>query len=203
MKLRRASFFVTMMFALIAPASLTAADINTAAVVVRFGPDRVETHCVSFTEPGLTGEQLLARAGLKSTLSVGTLGKAVCAIGDTGCPADDCFCQCRGANCTYWSYWHLEEDGWRYAALGAGAYEVTNGAVDGWSWGPGSVTEAVPPPLIDLVESCDVATTTTDLAASVPADTEEISNAASGYLVFGALVVLLSGLFVWRQRRTP
>lgn len=128
---------------------------NRAAVVVRFDDDSVATACVSFDEPEISGFDLLTRAGLDLEIEAQGLGTLVCSIDGTGCPASDCLCQCRGGDdCVYWSYWHRLEDEWIYAAIGASAYPISDGAVDGWSWGPGSVTEAIAPPELAFDDIC-------------------------------------------------
>lgn len=114
---------------------------NRAGLVVRYGDGRVVTACVSFSEPAISGEELLYRAGLEvSVQSFGGLGNAVCAINGEGCqpPGEPCFCRCQtmGEACTYWVYAHLGEDGqWRSAGRGPSTTMLHNGDVDGWAWG--------------------------------------------------------------------
>lgn len=45
---------------------------------------------------------------------------------------------------------------------------IEDGSVDGWSWGPGSITEAVPPPDITFDEVCLAEATNTPTATSSP-----------------------------------
>ncbi len=133
-----------------------AADENRAAVVVAYGDGLVSTQCVSFVEPELTGFELLQRSGLGIVVEDQAAGAVVCRIDGTGCPADDCFCQCRGgADCIYWSYWHLLNNEWAYSAAGSSIYRVADGDVDGWAWGPGSITEAIPPPSLIFEDVCE------------------------------------------------
>ena len=111
-----------------------------AGLVIHFGDGSTQTRCVSFTEQSITGEQVLQRSGLSVTLNYNLgFGGAVCSINNQGCvfPAPDCecFCQCRGASCEYWAYFHLTPAGWEYSSVGASSYLVTDGAVEGWSWG--------------------------------------------------------------------
>jgi len=108
---------------------------GTADVVVDFGDGRVTVDRVVVTAP-LSGLALLDRTGL----DVARSGGAVCAIGGVGCPATDCFCQCRapGAGCAYWAYFHGRPDGgWTYDEQGAANATVAAGEVDGWVWGAG------------------------------------------------------------------
>ncbi|MCA9941244.1 MAG: hypothetical protein KC418_21535 [Anaerolineales bacterium] len=136
------------------PPRLWAQSENRAALVVRYADGQVDTRCVSFSESQITGHDLLVRAGMDLTIEAGGIGAAVCAINGVGCPATDCFCQCQGAECVYWSYWHQIGGSWQYSQGGAGIYPITDGAVDGWSWGPGSVTAAIPPPDITFADVC-------------------------------------------------
>lgn len=137
---------------------------NRAGLVVQHGDGRLETACVSFEEPSISGLELLIRSRLDVTYEVGG-GTTVCAIDNEGCrfPAEPCFCQCIGDGpCTYWSYWHLDpETGeWSYSQLGATAYEVLPGTVDGWRWGAGTSGDAPEPPTISFDQICTTATET-------------------------------------------
>lgn len=147
-------FTLTLTVAWAIPAHLWAQTTNQAALVVRHGAGQVETRCVEFSEPQITGYDLLARAGFDVSVDAMGLGAAVCAINGTGCPANNCFCQCSGASCQYWSYWHQANGSWDYSMVGASSYPVTNGVVEGWSWGPGSVTQAIAPPLLTFEQIC-------------------------------------------------
>lgn len=120
---------------------------NRAGLVVDLGDGQVVTQCLSFSEAEISGVDLLTRSGLPFEVDVqGGIGAAVCSINGVGCAASDCFCACPGgADCVYWSYWHLFDGTWTYSAAGAGNYMVRHGDVDGWVWGPGSVSSAVPP----------------------------------------------------------
>lgn len=144
------------------PPGMWAQTGNQAAVVVRFSDDRTETACVEFEEPQINGFDLLQRSGLNIEIEAQGLGALVCAIDDTGCPASDCLCQCRGGgDCIYWSYWHLQQNGWQYSQAGSLGYQIQSGAVDGWSWGPGAANQAFPPANLSFEEIClDPATNT-------------------------------------------
>ncbi len=137
------------------PPRLWAQSSNQAALVIRYGDGQVETRCVAFAEPQITGYDVLVRAGLDVAIDASGMGAAVCAIQGTGCPANDCFCHCQGAECQYWSYWHQVNGAWQYSLGGAGIYPVTDGAIEGWSWGPGSVTEAIAPPVVSFDAVCN------------------------------------------------
>jgi hypothetical protein len=151
------------------PPRLAAQNTNQAALVVRFGDGNVQKQCVTFSEPEITGYDLLQRSGMDVTVDAQGMGALICRIGGTGCPADDCLCQCKGGDdCVYWSYWHQNGGGWQYSPGGASIYPVTNGTIEGWSWGPGTVDKAVPPPETAFEEICQVAPTPTHTATAVP-----------------------------------
>ncbi len=146
------------------PPQLTAQTPNQAALVVRFGDGSVQTRCVSFSEPQISGYELLLRSGLPVIADVQGMGALVCSIDGTGCPAHDCLCQCRGSNCVYWSYWHQINGAWQYSQAGASIYPVTHGAIQGWSWGPGSISGATAPPVVEFDAVCQTAATETPTA---------------------------------------
>lgn len=126
---------------------------NRAGLVVVHGDGRVLTRCVTFTEERISGVALLQRAGLAVDANTGPMGSAVCTINREGCPANDCFCQCKGNPCTYWNYFHRNADGsWAYSGMGAATWTVGNGDIDGWVWGDGSA----PPPALAFDAICDV-----------------------------------------------
>ena len=98
-----------------------AQEENRAGLVIVTGDGTVQQACVSFPEEKLTGYELLQRAGLELSVEAAGTGVTVCAIEGEGCsfPQDSCFCRCQGSPCVYWSFWQLEEAGWRYATMGA------------------------------------------------------------------------------------
>ncbi len=161
---------------------------HRAALVVRFDDETVASRCVSFTEAEISGYDLLARSGLDVVATFNDMGAAVCKIEETGCPEDNCFCE---SPSTYWAYWHLEDEAWAMAQSGASDYQVSDGDVEGWSWG------ADEPPVITFDEIC----------TQPPADTADAaspSDAAlpSGYVIFGVITVgALVGLVFFLRRR--
>lgn len=153
--------FLALLIALLGLPALTAGavqaeeGVNQAGLVVRLSDDDWVARCVSFPEEEISGYELLARSGLAAEVAFQSMGVSVCRIEGLGCDQADCFCQCRGGGeCIYWSYWQLAEDGWRYARAGAASHRVGHGAVDGWAWGPGTVTDAPQPPLVAFEEIC-------------------------------------------------
>jgi hypothetical protein len=135
---------------------------HRAALVVRFADNSVETRCVAFSEPSITGAELLTRSGLQI---IGSGEGAVCSIAGAGCafPTQDCFCRCQGLTCEYWAYYHWAGS-WQYSEVGAGGYQVTNGALEGWSWGAGNWSSGVEPPVVAFDEVCAPPATATPTA---------------------------------------
>jgi hypothetical protein len=148
---------------------LLAQTSNQAALVVRYGDGSTQTQCVEFSESQISGYELLTRSGLPLEVDASSGGASICSINGTGCPSSDCFCQCKGGgDCVYWSYWHLSGDAWQYSMVGASLYPVTEGAVEGWSWGEGSPTNAISPPVVSFDDVCGAAATATSIP---PTDT--------------------------------
>jgi hypothetical protein len=132
-----------------------AQSLNQAALIVQYGDGTVFTHCVDFVEEHITGLDVLQRAGLDLVYASGGAGSEICKIGPDGCDdPTDCWCQCKGKDCRYWSYWHLVDGAWRYSPLGASLYKVKDGAVEGWVWGIGTPTDAPQPPAVTFEEIC-------------------------------------------------
>jgi hypothetical protein len=116
-----------------AQAIAPAAGPNTADVVVQFGDGLVVTRRITFTGT-ISGLEALRRTGLALVEKNG----GVCRIEDTGCAAgEDCFCGCPPpfAPCLFWNYQRWNGSAWIASQQGAAATTVSNGAVEGWSWG--------------------------------------------------------------------
>jgi hypothetical protein len=173
--------------------------------------------CVEFSGESISGYDLLASSGLVIDTSFNpSMGNAVCGIEGQGCSSDNCFCGMPN----YWSYWQLDKDEWSYSAVGANTYEVTAGAVNGWSWGdqppvpvnfdqicaetpllflPAVGNESIQLPttavLLPLVESAG------DLQT---VETAEPQQNNTQYFVFGLLIVGLVGIlfFLLRKKRS-
>jgi len=176
-------------------------------LVVRMDEARTEIRTVPYRE-GMNGLDVLTASGLEVVAAYSGLGAAVCSIDGQGCPADNCFC----ASPDTWSYWHLQEGRWVYSPVGATAYTVQPGDVQGWAWG-----NAAPPPVLPLeaifaAEPTSAPPTDTPAAVATPvADASPTPTApaaqqgASGtvyWLGGGVIVVLLVAAFlVPRLRR--
>jgi hypothetical protein len=201
----RAVGWLAAVLLLVAPSLLLAQENNRVAVVVRLADGQIESRCVYFDEPHISGFEALTRTGLEVDSQAMGMGSLVCRIEGQGCPGNDCLCQCKGGpDCVYWSYWHLVDDRWQYATIGAAAYQLTNGAVDGWSWGPGSVSAAAEPPPLSFEQVCAgelTVSTTNPLTGPPLATTEKDAPAVLPYLAFGLILVVMAGLFIVRRRQ--
>ena len=120
-----------------APGPVRAQDAGNSGLILRYPDGQVETYCVAVPVEGLTALEQLQRAGLPLRLEMMGNGAAICAIRDQGCtdPAAPCFCQCQGADCRYWTFYHWQGERWVAAVLGASNYTVRPGGVAGWGWG--------------------------------------------------------------------
>ena len=190
---------LALLLALLAVLLPAAQDDNRVGLVVDFGDGQVATRCVTFAEPQIGGYDVLLRSGLALEVDQQGGGTAICRIEGTGCAADDCFCACTGDACRYWSYWHQSDGQWQYAPAGATLTEVGDGDVEGWVWGPGSVTEAPPPPAVSFADICPAG------AAAVAQTAPPAAPAATGpnLAAYGGFAVLLLalGALGWLVRR--
>ena len=127
-----------------------AQSLNRVALAVQFGDGNTVTRCVAFAEPEISGYDLLVRSGMEIVGSYypGT-GAGICSINGEGCGAADCYCECRGSTCLYWSYWHLVGGDWTYSHVGASEHRARDGDVEGWRWSDGE-----PPLVIGFAEIC-------------------------------------------------
>lgn len=142
---KRFSFAWVLALCLIAfllPATVLAQEENSAGLVVVHDDGTIVQQCISFSEPEISGLQVLERSVLDLNYDAqNSMGAAVCRIDNEGCsfPQDNCFCQCQEPPCFYWSYWYLADDGWTYSSLGAANREIRDGDVEAWVWSDGTL----------------------------------------------------------------
>ena len=144
---------VLLIGAIVGVGATSGQEPNHASLVVVYPDGRVETMCVEFDEETISGAELLRRSGLSVVFSgSGGLGEGVCRINDTGCSdPGNCFCQCSGGDCAYWSYFALNDDReWQFQQIGASQRTLRDGDVDAWIWGSGRA----PPAGAELAEQC-------------------------------------------------
>ncbi|MCS7061490.1 MAG: hypothetical protein RMN25_10040 [Anaerolineae bacterium] len=138
----------------------TPAPAQRAGVVIQYAAGTVETRCVEFDEPHISGYDLLRRSGLRLKIAADSFGAAICKIGDVGCdyPAQSCFCRCENVNatCVYWISFVQSDGVWKYATLGASNTTVKDGDLQAWVWGAGQGENAPRPPAITIEEVCGV-----------------------------------------------
>lgn len=124
---------------LLFPSGALAEQPNRAGLVIRHGDGRIVYRVVEFTEPEITGADLLLRSqvALVTTAYAG-LGQAVCSLDREGCPADNCFCKSYTNPAYFWHYYRLNSDGtWSSMAIGPDSRKIHDGDIDGWSWTTG------------------------------------------------------------------
>lgn len=135
---------------------------NHAGLIIRHGDGRVVTACVGFSEPSISGFELLQRSGIPFIAQSSGMGAAVCKLDGEGCdyPTEDCFCRRDGPTTIYWAYSRLTANGWVFSPLGASSIRVQPGDVNGWAWGTGSVASGAQPPVIPFDQVCQVQAST-------------------------------------------
>lgn len=117
------------------PGQLRAATgSNSAHVVVQLGNGELLVRRVTF-DGTISGLEALRRTGL----TLVEKNNGVCRIEDTGCSAEEeCFCGCEPPNyepCLFWSYQRWDGTSWKSSAQGAGLTTVSDGDIEGWTWG--------------------------------------------------------------------
>jgi hypothetical protein len=101
----------------------------------------VRAACVLFSEDSITGAEALQRAGMSPVFQgYSGLGGAVCSLNGVGCPSDGSCLTCQAPS--YWQYWRSSGGSFAYSGAGAGSTSVTDGSIEGWSWGG---TRSAPP----------------------------------------------------------
>ncbi len=197
-------WLVLLVWAVLPPFASAQGGGNRAGLVVRYPDGRIETRCVAFSEPAISGQELLERSGLQPVFDVnGGLGTAVCSVAGSGCsyPQQDCFCRCTGSSCEYWAYYHWEDSGWRYATMGAAGYEVRDGALEGWSWGPGNFSSGTEPPVMAFDRVCSEANLAAAPASSGGATIPVQAGSYGTAALFAAALVAAGGWLFLRGRR--
>ncbi len=162
---------------LAALAARAQATPNHAGLIIQGPNGQVTTRCVAFDEPEITGYELLRRSNLPLVVDIAS-GGSLCKIQNTGCnfPAQKCFCECQDLNqsCIYWQYFFLSGGTWKYSPLGMLGQKVTNGSVNGWSYGVGSASSGgAAPPLMTVEQICEASAAPTAPPTAAPAATKQ------------------------------
>lgn len=186
-----------LLFILLAGLSLyqvaAAQSNNLIGLIIDFGNGEPARYCLDTSGESPAGYDLLTRTGQLVAANHTAQGAAVCKIGTVGCPIDDCFCD---SPPNYWSYWHLLDGQWAYAASGASSSLVQPGSVDAWVWGDGA-----PPQATTLEQICNDPRAIhwpgpINSGQTQPAISTTSSN-PTNYLVFGILASLLGAGLIW------
>lgn len=149
MKLRATLLGLALLGGVLAPAVAPlqvacAAEGPRAALVVDTGSE-VLGYCVALPRASVSGFELIQLANDQHGLSYyATPEGFICMLANVG-PT--------GANCDkesepdFWAYWHgTSSGGWSFSGVGSRDYRVTDGDVEGWSYGRGTSGSSHPPP---------------------------------------------------------
>jgi len=148
---------------------------NRAALLVVHGDGRTVGQCIAFEEAEISSHEVLQRSGLAVRFSgYGSLGAAVCAIEGEGCPREDqqCFCQCLGTRCLFWTFWLWRDGQWAYSQRGASNVPVHDGDVQAWFWSDGQTA----PPEVTFGGVCPPPPTETPQPTDTPLPTPVPTN---------------------------
>lgn len=142
--------------ALVGGIGVASADGEVGLVIQEGG--QATTYCIAYTGDGITGEELLQRAGL-TVEQFGGSARTVCSIGGTGCSDassfSSCFCECQGGNCVYWAFFTREYGkDWVYSSLAFNLLKAEDGDLHGWKWGAGGPSSAPAPADITFEQVC-------------------------------------------------
>ncbi|MDZ7727693.1 MAG: hypothetical protein U5Q44_05550 [Dehalococcoidia bacterium] len=135
----------------------SAAADGEAGLVVDWGDGSTSNYCIAFQGNSISGEQLLARAGL----NVNQFSGLVCGINGVGCQHsgtfNSCTCECQdlGGDCVYWSFFTKGYGGgWQYSAGGFQGQRVADGEMHAWRWGEGGPSSAPAPAPVSFEQVC-------------------------------------------------
>lgn len=148
-----------------------------AGLVVEYGDGRIETYCVDIGDPfGVSAEQLLLNATMRVHMHREYGYTAVCRIGDTGCPPEDCHCAFAGdaPQSRLWMRYRLRDGAWQPPSpseINLSRRVVFRGDVEAWIWGhPGDGHYRGadrPSRVFTFTEICPAATATPTATPSV------------------------------------
>ncbi len=124
-------------------------------LAIRFSDDKQSNFCFDIgAQSTISVEQLTHCTMLAVELTdFGALGKGLCKVDDTGCPADDCFC---GGN-FYWQLFTVQTNAWISSNDGLSGTKLVPGDVAGLSWSDKSDEQYNPlgfPANVDLQTTC-------------------------------------------------
>ncbi len=127
-----------------------------AGVVISFGNGAVLTRCVDLGEDRTANAiEVLESARPTLTLAIEAYASStqVCKIEATGCPTDNCLCDCAVGipqACQAYNTWRrytLDEGAWQTPTTELQRATVRAGDVEGWAWGTHTISQITPPVL--------------------------------------------------------
>jgi len=188
---RRFSLIVLMalvLMALVAPVQAQDAGTKRVGLVIAFPDGTQHTEIVTVPAAATTFD-VLGAADIELASQETAFGPAVCSINETGCPADNCFCNEK----EFWAYFHLTDGEWASAMEGVGAYVPADGTVEGFAW---SASDA------DFNPTVKPNVVTFEQMASGAAAATGVGLSTQTIVLLVAVVALLAVLVVLYLRRT-
>lgn len=160
----------------------------SATILIRTESGEESLDCVKLTRERANGIDALQATGraIRTKDFGGVLGEAVCSIDGVG----NSLSTCPGSS-GHWHYWLWNGSEWTESQLGPASTQVTDGAVQGWTWVKGA--ESTPPDNTNPEVGCidpRVASTPTKETAITP------------WIYIAAFAFLLTpGIFMTLRRR--
>ena len=162
------------------PAACAAEGPSAALVVDTEVPGGQYRYCVALPDGSVTGIELIELAseqhGLQYRLGYG--GNVVCQLAGVGYDSDECL----KSGPEFWGYWRGNgSGGWDWSSTGGHATTVTDGDVEGWSWGTGNDGASHPaPPDTTFVSVCGKPSGGGDGGDAEPKDPEPKGGGKAG-----------------------
>jgi hypothetical protein len=129
----RRSLFVLLVVALLALTATAAfaqsEGTKQVGLVVTFPDGSTKTEVVT-VPAAATAVDALRASKLAVVTTEGAFGTSLCKINETGCPAENCFCD----PAKFWAYYHLNGAAWESAMEGVGTFVPASQAVEGFAW---------------------------------------------------------------------
>lgn len=182
-KVTRVLVVVALLALLLTGTVFAQAGTKQVGLVVQFPDGTVHTEVVTVANDATVAD-VLKSASVSVTISETSWGPALCAIENTGCPADNCFCDPN----MFWAFYVQERGQWKAAQVGIGGYTPQDMEVVGFAWSgfDANYNPTVQPPFYTFDQ----------IASPSPA---QIPEPATMALLGGGLAALAG--YVSRRRR--